>query len=662
MLQLFGRVEAAARVRQAMAARGRPNPVLVFEGPPGSGKTSLLVALEEMLHNRVPNASFDVGGVRLDVDRGEHGAIPPLVAELAFQLARQAGGYGSLAFPRLVIGFLVQGLDLDRHDPDRARRQVDEALRAHRGLDRWTSTLEEAAGQLVARVPGGQLVPPALVHGVFAGTLGLAGRWGPGRSFLLGPYQQWYGHQDLGLSDSAIDALIGLKRWSDSAARNPDHQKLIDNLLMRAFLADLRDAFRRAERTGGWSFNAVLLLDNVDGELGEAFLTELVRIRRDVMAGGTAGQDPLTVVVTSRGALLAAVEDGAADPVDRPGRRDAKAREQFWQSVPLTPLTLTEISAMIAQLALSDGNTQHLATIVHEFTRGQVAATELLLNAIDDEGRADVEAAALLCGPADGTPLEHQLLDRLLDGVDAGSTDDLAVFAAARSREPVKRLARRLKIDKGRNSPETAPLWSSDDQEVTLVRRLLLRRLAADPARWNDTFEKLRADAADQQDADLELYYTAGLGEWGAIATTLTERLATSDMPDWLDGLHRIAAAPTRPLPGTEPQPATGKSGRTPPAPKPLDLAEHLAQRWTDADAPEKYRTVLKLLTSLSVARDPLCGANRGRLYRRIADGYRELSEYPNLGCHELDVLERRYSRLARDWERTSPAATPGSH
>jgi DNA polymerase III delta prime subunit len=684
MLQLFGRAEAAERVRQAMAVRGRPNPVLVFEGPPGSGKTSLLAALAESLHNRVPSASVDVGSARLDSERGELGAIPSLVAELAFQLARQAGGYGALAFPRLVIGFLVQRLDLDRLDRDRARRQVDEALRAHRGVDRWTSTLQEAAGQLVAQVPGGPGVPPSLLREIFAGTVGLAGRWGPGRRLLLGPYQQWYGHQDLGLTDPAIEALVGLKRSADSAAHDPDHQRRIDDLLLRAFLADLRDAFRRAERSGGWSFNAVLLLDNVDGELGEAFLTELVRIRRDVLAGGTAGQDPLTVVVTSRGGLLAAVDDGAVpDLVERPDRRDAAAREQFWQRVPLTPLTLTEISAMIAQLALSNGNTQHLATVVHEFTRGQVAATELLLKAIDRKGRADVELADLLRSPREGRSLEQQLLDRLLQGVETGSREDLEVCAAARTAEPVKRLTRTLGLARGRGGPATAPLWTTED-EVTLVRRLLLRRLAT-THRWDDAFETLRADAAEQQDADLELYYAVGLGRWGEIAAALTERLEPGSVPDWLDDLHRIAAAPARPAPGTEPgQPEPARPARTrpertrrepaaagatrrgpdrspsgpkPPAAAPAALADGLARRWIDDASPPRFVTVVKLLTALSVARDPLCGADRGDLYRRISDHYRELSEYPNLGCHELDVLERRYLRLSRDWHRVPPPA-----
>jgi hypothetical protein len=658
LLQLFGRAEAATLVRQAMATRGRPGPVLVFEGPPGSGKTSLLDALAELLRNRVPSALFDLDGVSLSVDRDEREAIPSLIAELAFQLARQAGGFGALRFPRLVIGFLVQQLDLDRVDRDHARRQVDDALRAHRGVDRWSNTLEEAANELVARVPGVPVVPRSLLHMFFAGSLGLANRWGPGRRFLLGPYQQWYGHQDLGLTDPPIEALVGLKRWSDSAENNPDHQRRIDELLLRAFLADLRDAYRRAERAGGWPYNSVLLLDNVDGELGQTFLTELVGVRRDATAGGTASQDPLTVVVTSRGALLSDVEAGAApDEGDRLGRG---ARERWWQRAPLPPLTLNEISAMIAQLALSDGNTQHLATIVHEFTRGEAAATGMLLATIDDEGRADVSLAALLRPRPDGTSLEQRLLDRLLAGVEVGSQADLAVCAAARDREPVKRLARRLRLTGANSGPETAPLWTPDQDEVTLARRLLLRRLFTTPDRWTEAFETLRADAKQQHNVDLGLYYTVGLGDWGSIAAELDERLEPGLMPEWLERMHRIVAAPGRPLPGTEPTPPRPATGRrtpsraqsaTPPraVPPPDAVAIGLARPWI-AHESARFVTVLNLLTTLAVSRDPLCGGNRGELYRRIGEHYRELSEFPNLSCHELDVLERRYRRLARDW------------
>lgn len=676
MLQLFGRAGVAELVRLAMATRA-PGPVLVFEGAPGSGKTSLLDALAELTRNRVPCALFDLDSIRLDPDRGERGAVPSLVAELAFQLARHAGSYGTLRFPRLVIGFLVQQLDLDRLDRERARQQVDGALRAHRGVDRWTRTLEEAANQLVARVPGGEAVPPSVVHGMLTGGLELANRWGPGRRFLLGPYQQWYGHQDLGLTDPAIEALVGLKRWSDSAEFNPDHQHRIDDLLLRAFLADLRDEYRRAERAGGWSYNSVLLLDNVDGELGQAFLTELVRVRRDATAGGTASQDPLTVVVTSRGGLLSDVDDGGVPDVgDLAGRRNGPPREQFWQRIPLPPLTLNEISAMIAQLALSDGNTQHLATIVHELTRGHAAATESLLIAIDTEGRADVELAAVLRAPIDGSSFEWRLLDRLLTGVETGLPADLVVCAAARSPEPVKRLARRLKLG-GRTfrALETAPLWGPDDHEVTLARRLLLRHLAC-TNRWTEAFEAFRADAVEQRDVDLGLYYAVGLGEWGPIAAELTRRLGPGVMPEWLDDLHRIAAAPGRPLPGTEPLipwPAAKVPGRRTPgraqsvkpaaaATPPETVAQGLAHPWIDTGAPQ-FVTVLNLLTSLSVSRDPLCGGDRGELYRRIGEYYRELSEYPNLSCHELDVLERRYRRLARDWHRSraGPSRQPAS-
>ena len=672
MLQLFGRAEAAALVRHAMAARGRPGPVLVFEGPPGSGKTSLLDALAELLRNRVPSAVFDLDSIRLDPDRGERGAIPSLLADLAFQLARQAGGYGALRFPRLVIGFLVQQLDLDRVNREHARQQVDGALRAHRGVDRWTSTLAEAANQLVAKVPGGAVVPASLVQEVLNGGLGLANRWGPGRRFLLGPYQQWYGHQDLGLTDPAIEALVGLKRWSDTAKHNPDHQHRIDDLLLRAFLADLRDDYRRAERAGGWSYNSVVLLDNVDGDLGQAFLTKLVQVRSDATAGGTAGQDPLTVVVTSRGALLSDVEDGGAPNVgDRVGPRDGPDREHWWQRIPLPPLTLNEISAMIAQLALSDGNTQHLAIIVHEFTRGQAAATALVLEAIKDEGRADVELAALLRLQLKGESLEQRLLDRLLAGVDAGSPADLAVGAAARSPERVKRLAGRLRLAKARGGPETAPLWGPDDHEVTLARRLLLRSLSTTD-RWTEAFEALRADAVEQMDADLVLYYAVALGEWGPIAEELTQRLGQVAMPEWLDRLHRIAAAPGRPLPGTEPsRPKTAPKapGRRAPnraqpvAPQaavaPDAVAQSLAQPWVDTGSPQ-FVAVLNLLTSLAVSRDPLCSGDRGELYRRIGEHYRELSELPKLGCHELDVLARRYRRLAEDWHRVPvPGQTP---
>jgi hypothetical protein len=204
---------------------------------------------------------------------------------------------------------------------------------------------------------------------------------------------------------------------------------------------------------------------------------------------------------------------------------------------------------------------------------------------------------------------------------------------------------------------------------VTLVRRLLLRRLALTD-RWNEAFEALRSDAVENHDADHGLYYAVALGEWGPVATELSRRLGPGAMPEWLDDLHRIAEAPARPLPSTElqvPRPAARAAGRRAQqvtsqrvVTSPDRAAQGLARPWISGASPQ-FVTVLHLLTALSVSRDPLCGGERSELYRRISEYYRELSEYPNLSCHELDMLQRRYRRLARDWHRVPVQRQPAA-
>jgi hypothetical protein len=120
-------------------------------------------------------------------------------------------------------------------------------------------------------------------------------------------------------------------------------------------------------------------------------------------------------------------------------------------------------------------------------------------------------------------------------------------------------------------------------------------------------------------------------------------------MPAWLDELHRIAEAPAWPLPGTEPD-GPDPAPEAPDREAPEVVARRLAAPWITEEAPRQFVTVLSLLTALSVSRDPLCGTNRGELYSRISEYYRELSEQPNLGCRELETLERRYWRLRQDW------------
>ncbi len=656
VVRLYGRDEAARIVRRLMTRpppSGDHPPILVCEGPPASGKTELLRALAGLMEGRVPYAQVDLQLVESGARLGED-AVPELLAALAFQLARRTGRYGALRFPRLVVGHLVMGLTLEWLDRAEARSQVDAALSAHRGVDRWTRTLGEAAAAVLARVPGLRPVPPSLVRRMLTGAVHAANRWGPGRRMLLGPYQEWYGRHR-GAGEPAIEALVGLNRWA-AHNDNPDNRERIANLLLSAFLADATENFaggdqrrivaggdqRRIVAGGGqrsavavaaraekWSLNAVLLLDNADCELGRTFLNQLVQARRDHAAGGLGDADPLTVVVTSRGDLLSEVDGGQV------GRR------HWWLRYEMRPLTLDETNVMVSALPLNSGNSQRLAQMIHTLTGGQPAATHMLLDLIADRQTGLVEMDDLLGARRQGRTVEDALCQRLLAGVPPDAMDDLVTCAAARDRVSGRLIAQSGLI-RNRGVADaaavTAGLWGTDQgAEPTLIRRLLLRKLESrpphDPCGWDNVHQWLHDDTFDRA---ISLYYAVARQRFDLVADALTEQLDARNLSSWLDDLHSVVWAP---------RPVAGKRSNDSPA----ALAQRLAEPYARPDP--VYNTVLNLLTSLCVARDPLCGSLRSGLYFQIASRYGEIAHHIGTGSDELALLVQQYQVRARQWQ-----------
>jgi len=77
--------------------------------------------------------------------------------------------------------------------------------------------------------------------------------------------------------------------------------------LCDAFLADLRDNFRHGRHSDEWPLNCLVLLDNVDCDLGRSFLRQIVAVRGLPDGLGAELPDPVVVVGRSRGGLIAAM-------------------------------------------------------------------------------------------------------------------------------------------------------------------------------------------------------------------------------------------------------------------------------------------------------------------------------------------------------------------
>jgi ATP/maltotriose-dependent transcriptional regulator MalT len=132
--QLYGRAGAVELTKEFLsrphrdgAARSRRQPVLVFTGPHGSGKTALLDKLEEWLQPLAPYAWIDCATDDLS-------SSPRVLSALVFELNRTAGRYGRLAFPRFITGQLVLRQELVTDDRVRACDQVRQALAEYRNI------------------------------------------------------------------------------------------------------------------------------------------------------------------------------------------------------------------------------------------------------------------------------------------------------------------------------------------------------------------------------------------------------------------------------------------------------------------------------------------------------------------------------------------------
>jgi hypothetical protein len=609
--------------------RSRPTPVLIIEGSPGSGKTAVVDGIARDLERTVPFARFEFTtdtDVPTDPDEAKKALwreIDDALASMVWDLNQWRPIYGSLRFPRFAIAQVVRRLDLDPNRPIQdLRREVVTALERHRGVDKLRQVLQDAAAQALGRAPGFlgwslKALGPYALQRVFdslvSGTTG--------RRVLLGPYQEWYGTKGPG---TGVDVLLNLNRWTRSDA-NPTFRVQATQLTFAAFLADLQDDFQSGRRSGEWSFNGVLFLENIASERGSAFLAELATARAQHRRQDSDDADPLTVVATSWTRVPV-----ASTPVVR---------------VLLRPLDLTAVNGMVNARSWAGGDIRRLASRIHAFTNGHPEAVELMLEAAVGHGTADVELNELLAwrpegaAGSDSPDRARVLLDRLLPTAVPDEVEDLVTLSAGRDRDQVVRLARRTSLLRSdvRNPSAVGPdLWAPDNAGGQVLRRLLLRRLAARDhdhrADWLTVHGALRrfCREATPRDAAGELYHALAVGDLQFVVAELADRIGGMPTGTWLELLRSVAAAPRRPDPRL-----------------PEEQVDELAGTVT---APNQSVAALAgVLAGLWVASDSATHGNQYRLHRLIAKNYDGMADLANSPAVIEDEAEK-HREVAKQW------------
>jgi hypothetical protein len=668
-MRLYGRDSAVTLVHDFMARtedgtetpRSPTSPVVLFVGPRGGGKTALLAHLGELLDQNVPYARVDFADLR-------SATTVDVLDVLAFELNRHCAAYGRIAFPRFIVGRIVMAADIDHTDPAAARAQLDRVLEEHRKIPKLRAFLETAAARTLATagVPAelGRHVPGLLLKGVTA--------WRAGRQVVLGTGQDWYAHQDRGLAGrKAQDVLAELNRRT----RKPTiggNRTWVDELMLAAFLADLRDDFGTGRRARQRAFNCVALLDNADGAAGRRFFDELVRAHEQRAADSGDGLGPLTVVATSRGPLAARVTDptrlipradeaGIDDYLDR--RADRPGRRRWWYPVRLPDLSEADVRTMVADRELRDCHTGHVVLTVHGFTGGHPGATSLLLAAIAEEPSDPVDPRRILeqRAPAtlsDGT-VRQQLWRLLLGDLPrlGVNVSDLVTCAAARDMGEAAQLAEHSGLLRASDADAvTRPeLWIPGAVAGSSVMHPVLRRLLLDdladrdpqaPDGWTAVHGWLRRHAAGQGDDAGELHHALALGELEHVTIELAARLRGPEtganqpnersgphgVADWLTLLRSVSAAPS----------ATRVPG--PPA-------THIAALTGWADHNDRLTGSMALLVAgLWIAADPLVDSERAPLHRTIENAFRNVAPFAADGLALLLTEAERHGALADLW------------
>ncbi len=631
--------EFMTRVERKGSLHSQDFPVLVVEGFHGTGKTSLLSTLDDML-DQVPHA-------RVDLETNRHASVPELLSAIAFDFSRKYPKY-TLRFPRFIIGQLVMRQDLDLTDHSHACRQVRLALDRHRDLDTVREVLADTAGSVLASMSSGAGVPfkPP------ASLLRLGADWVtrrvPGRQLALGSYRNWYGHRDLGLRGDPVDVLVDLNRWAADPGDEQNRQR-IDELLWAAFLADLRSEFDRGRRADERSLNGVVLLDNADTELGRRFLGQLVHARRQRAVGEPDDPDPLTVVATSRGTLLAEVAGADQVRVDPEALRTRSSTQPdwarfWWAGYRLPDLTEDEVGRAVADMGLLLGKHQRVTRVVYELTGGHPASTNLVLESLArNTPRAWIEPDVIVGRPGPQAPaVADRILDRLLAGRSEAALRDLVTCAPARRQAHALALADQedLLVHGPAAYEEIIDplLWPAEESAgLALLRTLLTRRLAGRDGTgapgWSEVHARLRHICRTDGDEAGDLYHALADGELGFVAAHLHRRLTELDCDAWHDLASTVAAAPARPRPGAAP----------------IDQVRALVD---EADLQPDTGAVGRLVAALHVVRDPFTDSRRGDVHLQLADDWGAVGRLRPGGPHAVFLeAARRHRREAEWWD-----------
>jgi hypothetical protein len=645
---------------------GRGMRALLLHGPRGSGKSTFVTQVrDQWLHQGGVVAYQGLPPARVEDDWNQvevESAVRQVIARLAWDLRVDCR--------RLVASKVAMGLTLPSADRAAARQaMLAEWLKYRRISNRWKK-LGDMAGRMVEQVAGQQVLP-VLGKGTLQGVVSDTVSWtlhSVARR-ALPPTLRWFADpyvlQTRGKDEkAALDALCDL---SINAAAVDDIRaaREVTRIQLLALLADLATVWSSGtarHRTD----RAVVLLDDVDTPVGHRFVTVWNDAWTTLQARGQAGEVPLFLVATS------------AVPVLRDGTgRDSSS----WQVARLPDLTRDEVQ-LRARQRLGGEFGELVGAIVHEITDGHRGSTETLLDPWL-WAPLNYQPADVLGFHLDGVNVEDRLLEGLLDpDIGPKVTELLCCCAVAHYQAVTGALLLAVVsthdpvCEQVRPRLNTLSLWTESDDRPTLLRRLLLRRLAREKGHgetWTQLHQRLIGSGVDRA------YYLMGLEKPRAAAEQLVNELfgtgpGTPSVTKWVGQIRSVAAAPRATfLPGSSAAEQADVLRRLVTAGDKTEPGEGQEQEQVPAD-PSQHRSravseaTYDLLILLAVASDPFRAVPRSQLHRQIAACYGELERalweaghHDNDGALPLEIqTHMALDTCWRQLERTVPRPPGG--
>jgi hypothetical protein len=601
------RAAVLQRLVRACAARDRPGaddlPIVVLWGSRGSECSELLKHLEEIDDWSGPRAFLDGETLAADLRPYE------IANRLAFQLGRRTARFGRARFPRFFLGMWAAGGPLDP-DSTAGARAARHALIRRKLQNR-------SEGRRWVRETAVALAGLAGMDTPVTGAVGLAvdGLMEASRTIglLRGAGMRWY-RDGLGRRwPDPVDALVEL-----SVREFQDDHEWVDEVLCRAFVADLRHEFDAGVTLFGRGTSAVALLDNVGTPALSRFLGVLSE-QRD-------GSGPLLVVAAShqRYPPVAATEHARWQPdaleeaslarwSDQRADRGGSRFYPVWvdpvdEVAPTGGPIRPEVRVIADRLGLGPPMFPTVA-FAHRLTAAHPAGLDAVFDALrgpDCEltpGRIDLRGTLGLVDPASGRPLDDRVFDLVLGPWTPAMRRGLVLMAIAVDlsdaklapilREETQRGRQLITEFRARDLWVTHQLRDGVPRPPRLhpfARRAIAHRLARpggiEPVdlRWDRAHELLRDASAASRDDMAALYHALALGRVRQVAARLTEMFDPVHPRDWYELLLRVTAAPVPRPDRAESTPAHFGELCAEEGPEPLVSRRLVAALWLHSD------------------------------------------------------------------------------